>query len=131
MDKQATGTATNSSAARSQNMVLDVLNSSRPRRLKREKLADAEANVVDVGPGTKWQLPFKKKDIDTLVSSESDIAAAVKAGGWKAGALILYRDYLREEAIDLTELRGKDLSCTCRLSTPCHADVLIEMANDD
>src|SRR5262245_8194523 len=107
----------------------DVLN--RPRRLRREKAAALDRNVVDVGPGTKWQLPFKKKDIDTLVSSESDIAAAVKAGGWKAGALILYRDYLREEAIDLTELRGKDLSCNCRLSTPCHADVLIEMANDD
>src|SRR5215475_12042928 len=129
MDKQATGTATNSSAARSQNMVLDVLNSSRPRRLKREKLADAEANVVDVGPGTKWQLPFKKKDVDTLLSSEPDIAAAVKAGGWKAGALILYRDFLREEKLDPSELQGKDLSCTCKLTEPCHADVLIELAN--
>jgi hypothetical protein len=104
-----------------------VLN--KPRRVRREKAAALDPNVVDVGPGTKWQLPFKKKDIDALVSSESDIAAAVNQGGWKAGALILYRDYLREESLDPTELRGKDLSCTCKLSDPCHADVLIELAN--
>ena len=110
-------------------MALDTLHPTRPRRLERQQLASIDANVVDVGPGTKWQLPFKKKDIDTLISSEPDIAAAVKGGGWKAGALILYRDFLREEAIDLTELRGKNLSCTCKLATPCHADVLIEMAN--
>jgi hypothetical protein len=85
----------------------------KPRRRRREKDAALDPNVVDVGPGTKWQLPFKKKDVDTLVSSEADIAAAVKAGGWKAGALILYRDFIREEKLDPSELQGKDLSCTC------------------
>jgi len=101
----------------------------RPRRRRREKDAALDPNVVDVGPGTKWQLPFKKKDVDTLVSSEADIAAAVKAGGWKAGALILYRDFIREEKLDPSELQGKDLSCTCKLTDPCHADVLLELAN--
>jgi hypothetical protein len=28
-----------------------------------------------------------------------------------------------------TELRGKNLACWCRLDEPCHADVLLEMAN--
>jgi Domain of unknown function (DUF4326) len=110
-------------------MDLDSLTRHKPRRLLRAKVAALDENVVDVGPGTKWQLPFKKKDIDALVSSETDIAAAVKAGGWKAGALILYKDYLREERLDPTELRGKDLSCTCKLTDPCHADILIELAN--
>ena len=27
------------------------------------------------------------------------------------------------------ELRGKDLACWCPLDQPCHADVLLEMAN--
>lgn len=27
------------------------------------------------------------------------------------------------------ELRGKDLVCWCRLDQPCHADVLLELAN--
>jgi len=93
-----------------------VLN--KPRRVRREKAASLDPNVVDVGPGTKWQLPFKKKDIDALVSSESDIAAAVNQGGWKAGALILYRDYLREESLDPTELRILGSLMEKQLSTP-------------
>lgn len=28
-----------------------------------------------------------------------------------------------------SELRGKNLACFCRLGTPCHADVLLEIAN--
>jgi hypothetical protein len=30
----------------------------------------------------------------------------------------------------LAELRGKDLACFCALDAPCHADVLIRLAND-
>lgn len=29
------------------------------------------------------------------------------------------------------ELRGKDLMCWCPLDQPCHADVLLELANGD
>lgn len=31
----------------------------------------------------------------------------------------------------LPELRGKDLACWCPLDKPCHADVLLELANLD
>lgn len=31
---------------------------------------------------------------------------------------------------DLPKLRGMDLVCWCSLDGPCHADVLIELAND-
>jgi hypothetical protein len=31
----------------------------------------------------------------------------------------------------LAELRGKDLACWCRLDQPCHADVLLELANSE
>lgn len=47
----------------------------------------------------------------------------------------LYRAYLeRPEQADLvvsikSELRGKDLACWCPLDGPCHADVLLEIAN--
>ena len=30
---------------------------------------------------------------------------------------------------DLAELRGRDLACWCPLDQPCHADVLLELAN--
>lgn len=32
---------------------------------------------------------------------------------------------------NLHELRGKNLMCFCPLSQPCHADVLLELANGD
>ena len=31
----------------------------------------------------------------------------------------------------LPELRGKDLACWCKIGAPCHADVLLELANAD
>jgi hypothetical protein len=99
----------------------------RPVRVKRS--AGTHPNAVDVGPGTKWNNPIKKRDVDALVSSEPDIAAAVRKGGWKAGAVILYRDHLLEAGLDPSELQGKDLSCTCELTEPCHVDVLLELAN--
>lgn len=34
-----------------------------------------------------------------------------------------YADYARES------LRGRDLACWCPLDQPCHADVLLEIAN--
>jgi hypothetical protein len=32
-------------------------------------------------------------------------------------------------ALDLSELRGKNLACWCKPGEPCHADVLLELAN--
>jgi hypothetical protein len=32
-------------------------------------------------------------------------------------------------AEDIDELRGRDLACWCPPGTPCHADVLLEIAN--
>ncbi len=33
-------------------------------------------------------------------------------------------------ALDMSDLRGKHLACGCQLDEPCHADVLLQMAND-
>ena len=47
-------------------------------------------------------------------------------------AVELYREYLCRN-IDLKarvdELRGKNLACWCPVGAPCHADVLLELAN--
>ena len=37
-----------------------------------------------------------------------------------------YSDYVRDH---IHELRGKDLVCFCALDKPCHADVLLRLAN--
>jgi len=33
-------------------------------------------------------------------------------------------------ALNVAELRGKNLACWCKLDAPCHADVLLELANE-
>lgn len=38
----------------------------------------------------------------------------------------------RQAVLDaLPRLRGKDLMCWCKLDAPCHADVLLELANQE
>lgn len=48
-------------------------------------------------------------------------------------AVHLYRTYLTErlerESLTIAELSGRDLACWCPLDQPCHADVLLELAN--
>lgn len=31
--------------------------------------------------------------------------------------------------LDLTELKRKDLACFCKIGEPCHADLLLKLAN--
>jgi len=104
----------------------------RPVRLQKSSAPQGKGvptGAAYVGPGSKWNNPFRKQDVVSLLSSQPDIAAAYQRGGWKAAAVLLYRDYMREEGLDPMELRGKDLICTCRVSDVCHADVLLELAN--
>ena len=44
--------------------------------------------------------------------------------------LRMYRQRLLDNArLDVRKLRGKHLACWCSLDQPCHADVLLEIAN--
>lgn len=47
----------------------------------------------------------------------------------RAQAVDFYRRLRTAHPIDLHELRGKNLACWCPLDQPCHADVLLELAN--
>jgi hypothetical protein len=51
---------------------------------------------------------------------------------WLRGAVDFADQYpqLRATVLDmLPNLRGKNLACFCALDKPCHADVLLEIAN--
>jgi hypothetical protein len=54
----------------------------------------------------------------------------------RAEAVRRYRDDLLAGGFMITiedvkqQLRGADLACYCPLNEPCHADVLLEVAND-
>ena len=74
--------------------------------------------AVVVTRGTKWGNPYRIGTDGVL-----DNAAAVA----------MFREYLGQhpELVEAArvELRGKVLCCWCSLDKPCHADVLLEVAN--
>lgn len=57
----------------------------------------------------------------------------VGVNGSAADCVRLYRDSLKVQRafrkVIRRKLRGKHLACWCRLDQPCHADVLLEIAN--
>ena len=120
-----------SPSARSLGTMVLVERTKRPIRLQRSAIGNdplQHEDAVFVGHGTKWANPIKKPDVEAL-RTEPDVEAAYQRGGWREAAKLVYRDYLREEGLDPRELSGKDLICTCRPGDPCHADVLLELAN--
>jgi Domain of unknown function (DUF4326) len=47
-----------------------------------------------------------------------------------AQAVEFYREWVKRfPPYKLSELRGKDLACWCKVGEPCHADILLEIAN--
>jgi hypothetical protein len=55
--------------------------------------------------------------------------------GSSAAAVQRFREHLTDRpellAAARIELAGQDLLCWCKPGEPCHADVLLEVANDD
>lgn len=83
-------------------------------------------NTIYVGRPTKWGNPY-------IVGTEMVIG---RFGDERrphltaAEAVEEYRFHLpHRRHLDLRELRGKNLACWCPLDQPCHADVLLELAN--
>jgi hypothetical protein len=50
-------------------------------------------------------------------------------GRGEVGVLVEHEAQRVELLRRLPELRGRDLACFCPLDRPCHADVLLEIAN--
>lgn len=48
---------------------------------------------------------------------------------WACGCLDDYEVQRRAILARLPKLRGRDLACWCPLDQPCHADVLLDLAN--
>jgi hypothetical protein len=69
-----------------------------------------------------------------VVSRPSRYGNPFPASGDRALAVARFREWIEGPhstitAEDLESLRGKDLCCWCPLDGPCHADVLLELAN--
>ncbi len=92
------------------------------KRIKGWKMPE---NTVSVTRPHKWGNPFKVGDkIRDPMTGE-----VIKTLKDIEDVLSWYRNYLNYRQIDTSELRGKNLACFCKLDQPCHADVLLELAN--
>lgn len=116
--------------------------SGRPIRIQRKRIRGwrMPADAIYVGRPTLWGNPFTiKAAIETDFANEAtapqfvvdcfrDWLGASRSGrDWWAGP---ESDRRRKAILDrLGTLRGKNLVCFCRPDRPCHADVLLELAN--
>lgn len=107
-----------------------------PKRIQRKRTKGWRMpdGAVYVGRPTRWGNPWRigvhlcaghgRDYVQIPVTTRSE---AVK---FFADTLsIMPRNYPSNEEVR-AELRGRDLVCWCALDQPCHADVLLEMAND-
>lgn len=87
-----------------------------PKRIQRKRVKGwrMPEGAVYVGRPTKWGNRYRLDDYGekALDNYREDLVAAIDGGH-----------------LDLNELRGKDLACWCRVGAPCHADILLELAN--
>ena len=81
--------------------------------------------IVKVCRPSKWGNPFALEDLRKIKPGESDRELRERA-------VLAYTQYLPNElaAAARRELAGKNLVCWCPLDQPCHADVLLRVAND-
>lgn len=111
-------------------------------QLRRTRGWRKPANTVVVARPSKWGNPYRMVEVEILVAPDGgDLWCP---GGAREAAVTLFRRDLvhaldhrwipsdlrfRIIAASLDELRGKNLACWCRPEQPCHADVLLDLAN--
>lgn len=95
-----------------------------PKRVQRKRTKGFRLPVgcVYVGRPTKWGNPYRIGDV-----LHDDAQQPLT----REDTVMLFKAFPAQEfePTELAKLRGKDLACWCPLSRPCHADVLLEIAN--
>lgn len=86
-------------------------------QLRRTKGWKKPEGAIVVSRPSKWGNPYK----------------ASECSNGAAGAVHAFRVLVESEEETIAEiqreLRGKDLCCWCKIGKPCHADILLEIAN--
>ena len=111
------------------------VNDRTPQRIqrKRSKGWKMPEGAVYVGRPGKWGNPYAASGVTTAadaVQMYRDLIARVASGKCECSesdGLSVWDRHVIRHARDL--LGGRDLACWCPLDQPCHADVLLEIAN--
>lgn len=111
----------------------------RPRRIQRKRTKGWQMppNTVYVGRPTKWGNPWRvgEHGIPDAAEAVRRFRAALlgfESNGSFCAPIAHPESYIGQIIFNApTELRGKNLACFCPLDQPCHADVLLELANQE
>jgi hypothetical protein len=83
-----------------------------------------------------WCMPPNTKSVSRSTRFGNRVITVIEAGSHEA-AIARYRCWIFAPAqADFRErvrreLRGQNLACYCPLDQPCHADILLEIANSE
>ena len=106
-----------------------------PKRVqrKRERGWKMPANTVYVGRPTRWGNLWKVGLAHCGCRSAGECNHNLFRCATAKEAVAMYRDWVLAGRVTQHDakllLRGKNLACWCPLEQPCHADVLLEIAN--
>lgn len=108
-----------------------------PKRIQRKRTKGwrMPENAVYVGRPTEWGNPYEVRDlpgfgwcVSTTYNHLTRILDTCKNKAEATAKVVeRYEDYAKGFRLEL--LRGKNLACWCPLDQPCHADVLLRLAN--
>lgn len=109
---------------------------SEPKRIQRKRTKGWRMpdGVVYVGRPTRWGNPFEiGRDVTRQEALDRYVVHLASYFGWVEREIAKAFHPLPVRSTEfrdwLAPLVGKDLACWCPLDLPCHADVLLELAN--
>lgn len=131
---------------------------SAPKRIQRKRTKGwrMPEGAVYVGRPSKWGNPFTVTNghrqgwlvwddrdrlgwvdyetsggfMDSFQTQAEAVETSVATHSVWLRAIVRSKDE-KDPLADIAELAGRDLACWCPLDQPCHADVLLEIANSD
>ena len=101
---------------------------SQPKRIQRRRVKGwrMPEGAIYVGRPTQWGNPWL---VDVAYYGSLEAARFCTVALYQQWLTGLYNSTTMPPVPNLEPLRGKDLACWCPLDQPCHADVLLELAN--
>lgn len=93
-------------------------------QLKRTKGWKMPADTVKIDRTTRWGNPFTPADSGSVANAVANHAA------WMKGELAAPDGAVPPSVEEIrSALRGRHLACWCALDGPCHADLMLQIAN--
>lgn len=84
---------------------------------------------MKVDRSTQWGNPWSIKQARAAGFDGTDAELAEMCVGMFRNAILRNLPVVCHINTHITSLRGKNLACWCPIGSPCHADVLLEIAN--